>query len=255
MLVWAQTSNSVDPVRVSSTTDGKNLNTSDDTLLIVATSAGKDRAGLVASNSNDRVLQIETQAMRPGTKAQDHAFRDGHLQKVSAEQNYSAYGVPNTTAIRFNPISDRSALGTMSQGGGAAAPAPQAAPAPGQAPAPQQAPQAASGPGISGTVRAMTAPELAAFQDKSVSNGETAAYKYAVFVFDFPQQFTALSADGGSKTKSATMALLGSNTPTGGSQGGGFDQASQHTTMDFSGRTCHWPSDASLPLGEPRCFQ
>lgn len=225
-------------MRVFSTTDGKNLNDSDDTLLIVATSAGKDRAGLVASNSNDRVSQIETQAMHPGTKAQDYALRDGHLQKVSAEQNYSTYDVPNTTAIKSNPISERSALGTM-----------------GQAPAPQQAPQAASGPGISGTVRVRTAPELAALQGKSVPNGETAAYKYAVFVFDSPQQFTALSAGGGSKTKSATMVLLGSNTPTGGSHGGGFDQDGPHTTMDFSGRTCHWPSDASLPLGGPCCFQ
>lgn len=95
-------------MRVFSTTDGKNLNTSDDTLLIVATSAGKDRAGLAASNSNDRVF--------------------------------------------------RSALGTMGQGGGAAAPAP----------------QTASGPGISGTVRVMTAPELAALQGKSVPSGETA---------------------------------------------------------------------------------
>lgn len=54
--------------------------------------------------------------MHPGTKAQDYALRDGHLQKVSAEQNYSTYDVPNTTAIKFNPISDRSALGTMGQG-------------------------------------------------------------------------------------------------------------------------------------------
>ena len=253
MLVWAQTSNSVDPVRVSSTTDGKNLNTSDDTLLIVATSAGKDRAGLVASNSNDRVLQIETQAMRPGTKAQDHAFRDGHLQKVSAEQNYSAYGVPNTTAIRFNPISDRSALGTMSQGGGAAAPAPQAAPAPGQAPAPQQAPQAASGPGISGTVRVLDAQKILQMQNKQDPTGGQDKNSYAVLVLDQPQPFTALPGAGpATTTQTAQMVLLGAKGPD-GNTGRGFDKDGQHTTMTFDPQACRFPGGAAIPVDQPRC--
>ncbi len=101
----------------------------------------------------------------------------------------------------------------------------------------------------------LTAPELAQFQGyDQTPNGEDSTDRYAVFLFDSPTTFTAKSSGnaGALREREASMVLIGSQTSY-TSNATGFDLDGQSMTLSFDQNDCWFPSDASLPLGEPGC--
>ncbi|WCC79331.1 hypothetical protein O6R08_07250 [Cutibacterium equinum] len=108
---------------------------------------------------------------------------------------------------------------------------------------------------VEGTVRVMNALEAAQFTGEShTPNGEPISYKYVVFVFDKPTSFKAQTFDPESPARIdvAQGVRLGSKTAD-SREGSGFDLDGQRLTIRFKSRNCDWPSDTSLPLGQPSC--
>ncbi|WP_172120981.1 hypothetical protein [Actinomyces faecalis] len=86
-------------------------------------------------------------------------------------------------------------------------------------------------------------------QDPNPGAGQYSPGPYALLVLDQPQEVVATNGDGqGTSSRTASMVLLGY-----------ADQASawsqydgQHISVSHPASQTFWPSDTSLPLGEPR---
>lgn len=122
-------------------------------------------------------------------------------------------------------------------------------------PAPQPSTRPDGGLTLSGQVQVMTAPELARHQGhSSTPNGEDDSHRFAVFILDNPTIFYAHKASdpNGLVQQEATMVQLGQVTPY-NSDPTGFNLEGQRLTITFDPEQCGFPTDASLPLGQPRC--
>lgn len=107
---------------------------------------------------------------------------------------------------------------------------------------------------ISGTVKVVTAPELAEMQGlEQTPNGEDEDEHYAVLILDSPRDMTFhQAATHTPPTREVEMISLGVSRGD-GSSGGGFGLDGEHVTITFEPLDCTFPSDASLPIAEPRC--
>lgn len=109
-----------------------------------------------------------------------------------------------------------------------------------------------SDPVYTGTVRMTDADGVLSLQglpDPSPGSGSYSPGPYALLVLDQPQQVVATNSDGqGASSHTASMLLLGhAEQASAWSQYDGQRLSVSHPTSQT-----FWPSDTSLPLGEPR---
>lgn len=252
LLLQAMTAEHINMVRIFSITDDGTLVAPEDNLVSGAAGAGGYRAAVHASADGDRIFQAEWRSINPEISVRDFALQGDGLVSTGAEwKDDQQTPSGDLINIDFHPISDRRPLEAMQETTGSGdidnADAPEPAPAP--APAPE------NGNTVTGTVRVFTAPELAQFQGLDrTPNGEDATHRFAMFVFDSPALFTAQASGGpgAPQKREAKMVRLGSQTPY-TSDPGGFDLEGQSLTLSFDPNSCWFPSDASLPIGQPNC--
>ncbi|MGD7003092.1 hypothetical protein [Corynebacterium halotolerans] len=255
LLVKALTTDHIDPIRVFSTTADGALVAPGGTLVSGAAGAGGYRAGVSAAPEGDRIFQTEWHSLRPEVSVRGFLLEGGELVpngETWEDDQVAPSG--DLVSIAFHPLHDRQPIeatepgaGAVDTGGG------------GQGgrgvPGPSPTLASAEGNTVTGTVRVLTAPELAEFQGlDQTPNGEDSSYRFAVFILDSPAAFSAKSSGnaGAMQEREAAMVLLGAQTPhTSGATG--FDLKDQHLTLSFDQNGCWFPSDASLPLGQPRC--
>lgn len=103
---------------------------------------------------------------------------------------------------------------------------------------------------VSGTMHRVDRQALLDLQGIEDPNpGTDDASVYAVFVPDEPCEITATSGDGmGTSTGQASMFLVDSR----GDESSWGAYKDQRVTVALDGTHLHWPSDTSLPVGEPR---
>lgn len=240
LLLEAVTEHNLNPVRVfSAGTDGT-LVSPEDVLIDGAAAAGGSRTALSTSPAGDRVYQEQWRSIAPEVEVEAFVLEGERLVPTGERWTYDQRS-PSAELLRidFHPVSDRGPLDALSTPG-EAAPAEEAS---------------TGGDTVAGTVQVLTAPELADLQGLGrTPNGEDASHRYAVFVFDAPTTFSAQAAgaSGAVQEQEASLVRLGSQTPY-GSEGSGFDLAGQRLNLAFEPTDCWFPSDASLPLGEPNC--
>lgn len=251
LLVKALTTDHIDPVRVFSTTDDGTLIAPDDTLVSGAAGAGGYRAAVHATPGGDRILQTEWHSLRPERTVRGFTLRGDSLVADGEEWEEDGRSPSGRLVdVTFHPLHDRGPLQALEPG--TAAPVTAGGPAPTP---PAVAPAPDGGNIVTGTVRVLTAPELARLQGHDrTPNGEDDSHRFALLVLDVPTMFTAkASGDRGAlQDREASMVLLGSQTPY-ASDSTGFDLAGQRLTLSFDRNGCWFPSDTSLPLGQPRC--
>lgn len=115
----------------------------------------------------------------------------------------------------------------------------------GSQPAPSQSTGAANQ--YTGTVRVMTGYEILALQGISPDGlHDLASDSVKVVILDNPQEVTAFAIPGARATRTAQMAGLPMNWP---------HQDGERITLQIDSETCFWPSDVSIPRGQPRCYQ
>lgn len=250
LLLQAMSVDHINPVRIFSIAADGTLVAPEDTLVSGAAGAGGYRAGIHASTAGDRIFQAEWHSLNPEISVREFILQgDGIAPNGEEWKDDQQTPSGELIDITFHPLGDRGPLETMQEttgsddnnDAGAAEPIP--------APAPE------SGNTVTGTVRVFTAPELAQFQGLDrTPNGEDAAHRFAVFLFDSPTLFTAKSSGnaGNLQEREANMILLGSQTPY-ASDPGGFELEGQHLSLSFDQNGCWFPSDTSMPLGQPKC--
>lgn len=113
----------------------------------------------------------------------------------------------------------------------------------------QSAPSQSTGAAnqYTGTVRVMTGYEILALQGISPDGlHDLASDSVKVVILDNPQEVTAFAIPGARATRTAQMAGLPINWP---------HQDGERITLQIDSETCFWPSDVSIPRGQPRCYQ
>lgn len=258
LLLVAESADDISLVRVFSTSEEGTLLASDDTLVSGASSAGGYRARVAESPEGNQIFQEEGNASRAETTVRGFTL-EGERLLTNGVEFQDSMTAPSTrlSTITYHPVTDRSALNTIGQTSNQADTqadrqvlAPQ--PTPGEDPP--------TDPGTdeytaSGTIRVMTAPQLARHQGlEATPNGEDDTFRFAVLIFDSPTMFTARQSGNpdGPTPREAKMVLLGEQTPY-GSNNTAFDLDGQRATITYTPEECGFPSDASLPLGAPRC--
>ncbi|QGU07235.1 hypothetical protein COCCU_06485 [Corynebacterium occultum] len=255
LLVQAMSAEHINPIRVFSTTDDGTLASPQDTLVSGAAGAGGYRAGIFGAPEGNRLFQAEWHSVQPGMSIRGFVLQGDRLVSNGEEWEDDQLAPSDALAtITFHPLNNRGPLETMTSGAGTGN-ASSGVEANAGAPSPTLAPSASTGNTAAGTVRVLTAPELAQLQGHAQTpNGEGPEHRFAMFIFDSPTAFTAkASGDRGAlQEREASMVLIGSHTPH-TSNAIGFDLEGQHLTLSFDQNGCWFPSDASLPLGQPRC--
>lgn len=262
LLLVAEGADYISPVRVFSTSEDGALLTSDDTLVSGASSGGGYRARVAESPEGNQIFQVEGNASRAGTTVRGFILEGDRLVPNGVEfQDSMTAPSESTSTITFYPVSDRSALETIGQTSNQAdiqadtqADRQVLAPQPTLGEDPPTDP-GADGYTAAGTIRVMTAPQLARHQGlERTPNGEDDTFRFAVLIFDSPTMFTARQSGNpdGPMPREAKMVLLGEQTPY-GSNDTAFDLDGQRATITYIPEECWFPSDASLPLGAPRC--
>ena len=248
LLLEAITQHNLNPVRVFSADADGELTSPDDVLIDGAASAGGSRTALSTSPAGDRIYQEQWRSIAPDVDVEAFELRGDNLVSTGETWTYDMQS-PSADLVRieFQPSDDRGPLEAMVPTTGGAA-------AGGNAPV-EEAPAPTGGNTVSGTVRVLTAPELAELQGRGrTPNGEDSSYRYAIFVFDAPTTFSAQSSGnaGAPEERQASMVRLGQQTPY-SSDGSGFELDGQSLTLSFDPSSCWFPSDTSLPTGEPNC--
>ena len=248
LLLEAVTQHNLNPVRVFSADADGELTSPDDVLIDGAASAGGSRTALSVSPAGDRIYQEQWRSIAPDVDVEAFELRGDNLVSTGETWTYDMQS-PSADLVRieFHPLSDRGPLEAMAPTTGGTA-------AGGNAPV-EEAPAPTGGNTVSGTVRVLTAPELAELQGRGrTPNGEDSSYRYAIFVFDAPTTFSAQSSGnaGAPEERQASMVRLGQQTPY-SSDGSGFELDGQNLTLSFEPGSCWFPSDTSLPTGEPNC--
>lgn len=240
LLLESVTVHNLNPVRVFSTDADGTVVSPDDVLIDGAASAGGSRTALSTSLSGDRIYQEQWRSIAPEVEVEAFTLQGERLLPTGEAWTYDQRSPSEELVrIKFHTISDRGPLDHLA-GSGESAPT-EAAPA---------------GDGaVAGTVQVLSAPELAELQGLDrTPNSEDSTYRYAVFVFDAPTAFSAQAsgATGEIQEREASLVRLGAQTPY-GTTGLGFDLAGQRLNLAFEATDCWFPSDASLPVGEPGC--
>lgn len=256
LLLLAVDTDHINPIRVFSTTGSGSLIAPEDTLISGARGAGGYRAGVSAAPGGDQIFQKEWSSRRPEVSVRGFVLDGDHLLPNGEEFEDSSTAPSNRMVdITFHPVSDRSALESIGQTSDAVTTG-------AQGPQPTRGSEDTGTPvtgddehTASGTVRVMTAPQLAHFQGyDSTPNGEDDTHRFAVLILDSPTMITALKSGNPNppQAQEATMIHLGEQSPY-ESRSTGFDLEGQRVTIAYIPEQCGFPSDASLPLGEPRC--
>ena len=100
---------------------------------------------------------------------------------------------------------------------------------------------------VTGTMRYVSYDELLQIQDKPDPNPGTADHSkmYLIMIFDAPVTLSCQSGDGsGLREKSAALICISKHEEYQSLDG-------QHVTAAIDASSFWWPSDTSLPLGEP----
>ncbi|MBD8029248.1 hypothetical protein [Corynebacterium gallinarum] len=252
LLLRATTVEHLDPIRVFSVGTSGSLIAPPDTLLSGAAGAGGYRAGINATASRDQILQAEWHSLRPEITVRPFVL-DGERLSATGSEWKDSMSAPSGALlpITFHSINDRTPLEAMTPTVGEVYTPHTTRPVP----APQPSTRPDGGLTLSGQVQVMTAPELARHQGhSSTPNGEDDSHRFAVFILDNPTIFYAHKASdpNGLVQQEATMVQLGQVTPY-NSDPTGFNLEGQRLTITFDPEQCGFPTDASLPLGQPRC--
>lgn len=248
LLVEAGDKENYNPVRVFSAVDCDSVTAPVETLMNAAAGAGGERVTVLAAASGDRIYQAWGRSIEPMQRLDTWALQGQTLAQTGESIQAPVSGSPEAQAITFSPVADRAPLEAFvpTVAAAQAAPAPQAEPA---APV-------ASGNTVTGTVRVFTGPELAEHQGLDrTPNGEGSESTYAVLVPDAPTPLTAKSSGnrGQLEEREIKVVLLGQRTPY-STKPSGFDLEGQHVSISFNPEECWFPSDAALPVGQPKCF-
>ena len=233
-------------------------------LLDGVAAGGGTRAFILGSKAGNGIIQALGSASNPQWYCNRMVLQGSELEE--SENCDSTFGESSPvldtdgTELQWLDVSDRSALQKLAGPTGAAG---AKQPARGKS-ADQKAKAIAAAKAqgkqvFEGTIRIMNHAELVGFQGVPEPNPDysgTFKYeKYAILVFDGPQTVTGMSGDGsGEQTGSAKLLCVGAYYP-------GID--SVDTTPEWvpyngkrvvvagTAEDVGWPSDASLPLGEP----
>lgn len=234
-------------------------------LLDGVASGGGTRAFITGSKAGNGIIQALGSASNPQWYCNRMVLQGSEL--VESENCDFTFGDSTPVlggdgaGLQWLDVSDRSALQKLAGPAGAAG---AKQPAGGKS-ADQKAKAIAAAKAqgkqvFEGTIRIMNHAELVGFQGVSDPNPDysgTFKYeKYAILVFDRTQTVTGMSGDGsGTQTGSAKLLCVGAYYP-------GVD--SVDTTPEWvpyngkrvvvagTAEEVGWPSDTSLPLGEPR---
>lgn len=234
-------------------------------LLDGVAAGGGTRASIMGSKAGNGIIQALGSASNPQWYCNRMVLQGSELVKSENCDFTFGESAPvldgDGAELQWLDVSDRSALQKLAGPAGAAG---TKQPAGGKS-ADQKAKAIAAAKAqgkqvFEGTIRIMNHAELVGFQGVSDPNPDysgTFKYeKYAILVFDRTQTVTGMSGDGtGMQTDSAKLLCVGAYYP-------GVD--SVDTTPEWvpyngkrvvvagTAEEVGWPSDTSLPLGEPR---
>lgn len=234
-------------------------------LLDGVAAGGGTRAFILGSKAGNGIIQALGSASNPQWYCNRMVLQGSELVKSENCDFTFGESAPvldgDGAGLQWLDVSDRSALQKLAGPAGAAG---SKQPAGGKS-ADQKAKAIAAAKAqgkqvFEGTIRIMNHAELVGFQGVSDPNPDysgTFKYeKYAILVFDRTQTVTGMSGDGsGTQTGSAKLLCVGAYYP-------GVD--SVDTTPEWvpyngkrvvvagTAEEVGWPSDTSLPLGEPR---
>lgn len=234
-------------------------------LLDGVAAGGGTRASIMGSKAGNGIIQALGSASNPQWYCNRMVLQGSELVKSENCDFTFGESAPvldgDGAELQWLDVSDRSALQKLAGPAGAAG---SKQPAGGKS-ADQKAKAIAAAKAqgkqvFEGTIRIMNHAELVGFQGVSDPNPDysgTFKYeKYAILVFDRTQTVTGMSGDGsGTQTGSAKLLCVGAYYP-------GVD--SVDTTPEWvpyngkrvvvagTAEEVGWPSDTSLPLGEPR---
>lgn len=234
-------------------------------LLDGVASGGGTRASIMGSKAGNGIIQVLGSASSPQWYCNRMVLQGSEL--VESENCDFTFGDSTPVlggdgaGLQWLDVSDRSALQKLAGPAGAAG---AKQPARGKS-ADQKAKAIAAAKAqgkqvFEGTIRIMNHAELVGFQGVSDPNpdysGSFKYEKYAILVFDGPQTVTGMSGDGtGMQTDSANLLCVGAyyagvdsvdTTPEWVPYNG------KRVVVAGTAEDVGWPSDASLPLGEPR---
>lgn len=234
-------------------------------LLDGVASGGGTRASIMGSKAGNGIIQVLGSASSPQWHCNRMVLQGSEL--VESENCDSTFGDSTPVLdgdgaeLQWLDVSDRSALQKLAGPGGTAG---TKQPARGKS-ADQKAKAIAAAKAqgkqvFEGTIRIMNHAELVGFQGVPESNPDysgTFKYEeYAILVFDGPQTVTGMSGDGtGMQTDSAKLLCVGAyyagvdsvdTTPEWVPYNG------KRVVVAGTAEDVGWPSDTSLPLGEPR---
>lgn len=265
LLFGADDGNSLLNVQVFSADGSENpFKAPSNVLLDGVAAGGGTRASIMGSKAGNGIIQVLGSASNPQWYCNRMVLQGSEL--VKSENCDFTFGDSTPVLdgdgaeLQWLDVSDRSALQKLAGPAGAAG---AKQPARGKS-ADQKAKAIAAAKAqgkqvFEGTIRIMNHAELVGFQGVPEPNPDysgTFKYeKYAILVFDGPQTVTGMSGDGsGEQTGSAKLLCVGAYYP-------GID--SVDTTPEWvpyngkrvvvagTAEDVGWPSDASLPLGEP----
>ena len=234
-------------------------------LLDGVASGGGTRASIMGSKAENGIIQVLGSASSPQWHCNRMVLQGSELVKSENCDFTFGESIPilggDGAELQWLDVSDRSALQKLAGPAGATG---AKQPAGGKS-ADQKAKAIAAAKAqgkqvFEGTIRIMNHAELVGFQGVSDPNPDysgTFKYeKYAILVFDGTQTVTGMSGDGdGMQTGSAKLLCVGAYYP-------GVD--SVDTTPEWvpyngkrvvvagTAEDVGWPSDTSLPVGEPR---
>ena len=234
-------------------------------LLDGVASGGGTRAFIMGSKAGNGIIQVLGSALNPQWYCNRMVLQGSEL--VESENCDFTFGestpILNTdrAELQWLDVSDRSALQKLAGPAGAAgAKQPSGGKAADQKAKAIAAAKAQGKQVFEGTIRIMNHAELVGFQGVSDPNPDysgTFKYeKYAILVFDRTQTVTGTSGDGtGMQTDSAKLLCVGAyyagvdsvdTTPEWVPYNG------KRVVVAGTAEEVGWPSDTSLPLGEPR---
>lgn len=260
LILRAGSADYLNPVRIFSATESGEITSSDDTLLSGAAGAGGYRVSVYAAPAGDRIYQAEWRSLSPEMAVKAFAL-DGDRILPTGEELEDNLTAPSGRMIpfTFHPLTDRAPLDTMEPtlaGMDVFGAAGGVRPGVSNNHAAPNLEAESENNTVTGTVQVMTAPELSRHQGfDRTPNGEDDTHRFALLVLNSPTSFSAQKSGSGSTEpieQETTLVKLGELSPY-QSDSTGFDLEGQQLTMSFSPDSCWFPSDASLPLGQPRC--
>lgn len=245
LVLRAGTSDHMDPIRIFTVTESQELLSPTDTLL--AGSGGHD-VDIFAAPEGDRIFQRQWHSLRPEMTVKAFALQGDRLLPTGEEfKDDTTAPSGRIIPLIFHDIDDRAALDSMEPTLAEVDAAPNPTPPP---TATADYPNT-----FTGAVQVMTAPELARHQGfDQTPNGEDDTYRFALFLLDSPTMVTGRHSGnpGPPEPREATMIELGEISPY-TSDTTGFDLDGRRLSITVDPEKCVFPSDASLPLGEPGC--